>query len=313
MKVYHSINEFQPLPKAIVTSGSFDGVHIAHQKILKKVAVYAQKEGAESVLITFWPHPKKVLNPSAKIPLINTLGEKIQLVKSCGINHLLIIPFNRDFSQMSSLDFVEKVIVETIGTQKLIIGYDHRFGRNREGGFNYLKANAQSFGFEVEEIPRQEIEETTISSTLIRSLLAEGNLLKANQLLGYHYMFSGVVVRGNQLGRTIGFPTANLQLQESDKILPKTGVYAIEASLNNGEKHFGMMNIGFRPTVAEEELTIKTIEVHLFNFSGDIYGSNLTIRIHDFIRKEIKFANIEQLKSQLQKDRDKVYSFFFNS
>lgn len=307
MKVYHSLEEFTPLQNAIVTSGTFDGVHLGHQKILTRLKETAKKEGGETVVITFWPHPRLIVSPNSDgIQLLSTLDEKIELLEDFGIDHLLILPFTRKLSEMSSERYVQQVLIKAIGTRTLVIGYDHRFGKNREGGFDYLKANKERFKIEIEEIPRQEIENLTISSTKIRKALLNGNISEAKGLLGRNYSFSGLVKKGRQLGRTIGFPTANVHHDKTYKLIPEKGVYAVKVFLRSKE-YTGVMNIGSRPTVEGEGITQ---EVHIFNFNDDIYGEKLKVEIIAFLRKEKKFGNIKDLIDQIRIDCEHAKTFF---
>ncbi|WP_337041088.1 bifunctional riboflavin kinase/FAD synthetase [Emticicia sp. 17c] len=300
MKVYYSLADFKPLQNAIVTSGTFDGVHIGHQKILQILRETAKTSNGESVVLTFWPHPRMVVSQdSQSLKLLSTVDEKIALLENQGVNHLLVVPFTREFSELSSEDYVQKILIDTIGTKKLVIGYDHRFGRNREGGFQYLADNSDRFGIEIEEISRQEIENSVISSTKIRQSLLEGQVKTANDLLGRNYSFSGIVVKGRQLGRTIGFPTANVQVAESYKLIPANGVYAVR-TLVRGQWLNGIMNIGNRPTV---DGIGRTQEVYILDFNDDIYGENITVELIDFIRAEQKFNGLEELKAQILKDK----------
>ena len=303
MKVYHSIEDFKTLNKAVVTSGTFDGVHQGHKTILKRLVDTAKKMEGESVVITFWPHPRLIVSPEADgLKLLSTLEEKIDLLEQEGVNHLLILPFTRKFSEMSSERFVNSILIEGIGTKAMVIGYDHRFGKNREGGFDYLKANAQRFKIDIYEIPRQEIDNLTISSTKIREAISLGKIEQANDLLGRPYSFSGLVKKGRQIGRTIGFPTANVHTDKTYKLIPAKGVYAVKVELRN--KHFnGIMNVGSRPTV--EGIGI-TQEVHIFNFNDDIYGEVLKVDIYHFIRAEKKFDQIANLIYQIQVDIEKA-------
>ncbi len=299
MKVYYGLNEFKTLSNAVVTSGTFDGVHLGHQKILNRLKELAEINNAESVVITFWPHPRTVVSSdSQELKLISTLEEKIELLQKAGIQNILVIPFTREFSELSSEQFIQEILVKKIGTKTLVIGYDHRFGRNREGGFEYLKENSRRYGFDIEEIPRQEIEHLTISSTKIRNALAEGDVQTANELLGRPYSFNGLVAKGRQLGRTIGFPTANVQVAESYKLIPVNGVYAVRVTVRNQQLN-GVMNIGTRPTV---EGVSRTQEVYIFNFDSEIYGEKTTVELIDFIRPEKKFEGLEQLKNQITAD-----------
>ncbi|WP_460472815.1 bifunctional riboflavin kinase/FAD synthetase [Emticicia fontis] len=303
MKVYYNLSDFKPLENAIVTSGTFDGVHLGHQKILQILRETTEASRGESVVLTFWPHPRMVVSQdSQSLKLLSTVDEKIELLEKQGVNHLLIVPFTREFSELSSEEYVQKILIDTIGTKKLVIGYDHRFGRNREGSFQYLEDNSERFGIEIEEISRQEIEDLVISSTKIRESLLEGNVKSANDLLGRHYSFSGIVVKGRQLGRTIGFPTANVQVSESYKLIPTNGVYAVR-TLVRGQWLNGIMNIGNRPTV---DGIGRTQEVHILNFSDDIYGENITVELIDYIRPEQKFNGLDELKTQILKDKERA-------
>ena len=303
MNVYYGIQEFKPLTNAVVTSGTFDGVHLGHQKILNRLKEVAQETGGESVVITFYPHPRAVVSTdNQKVSLLTTIEEKIELLETTGIDHLLIIPFTREFSELSSEEFIQKILIETIGTKTLVIGYDHRFGRNREGSFEYLKTHAEKYGFVIEEIARQDIDHLTVSSTRIRQALVEGNIPTANHFLGRDYAISGLVVKGKQLGRTIGVPTANIQVRDINKLVPADGVYAVWVDYRN-ERFGGMMNIGNRPTV---DGRLKTIEVNLFDFDKDIYGENLSVYFVERIRNEQKFNGLDALKEQIGKDKEAI-------
>lgn len=302
MKVYYNLADFEALKNAVVTSGTFDGVHLGHQKILQILRETAQKTGGESVVLTFWPHPRVVVSKDSQdLKLLSTIDEKIELLENQGVDHLLVIPFTREFSELTSEEYVKDILLKQIGTKKLVIGYDHRFGRNREGGFDYLKANSELFGIEIEEIPRQEIENLTISSTKIRQSLMIGEVSSANELLGRKYSFTGIVVKGRQLGRTIGFPTANVQVSQFYKLIPANGVYAVRTFFRN-QWHEGMMNIGTRPTV---DGIGRTQEVNIFDFDDDIYGETVTVEIIDYIRPEQKFNGLDELKAQILADKTK--------
>lgn len=301
MKVYFSLDDFNRLDNAVVTTGTFDGVHKGHKKILEQLKSVAHAQGGESVLLTFDPHPRMVLQPDVDLKLINSQREKIELLKQCGIDHLIIHPFTAEFSRTTSLDFVRNILVNTIGAKKLVIGYDHHFGRNREGSFEHLKEFGPVYGFDVEEISAEDIKDVTISSTKIRKALTEGNLEVANQYLGYSYGMSGQVVVGEKIGSTIGFPTANVVLEDSHKLVAADGVYAVHVSFpaNPDVVYHGMCNIGMRPTFSGK---FKTIEVHIFDFNRDIYGEQLSLSFAGRLRGEQKFENIELLKNQLHKD-----------
>jgi riboflavin kinase/FMN adenylyltransferase len=301
MKIYHNLDDFSPLPHAVVTSGTFDGVHLGHQTILDRLKEVAAKHGGETVVITFWPHPRLVLNPSdTKLKLLNTFEERIELIKEQGIQHLLRIPFTKEFSNISSTDFIQKILVEKIGTKKLVIGYDHHFGKNREGSFEQLKLNGPRFGFDVEEIPRQEIDHIGVSSTKIRTALDAGDVESAQTLLGRPFSITGRVVQGEKLGRMLGFPTANLDLDSHYKLIPAEGIYAVLVTYE-GRPHKGMLYIGQRPTVGGVH---QTIEVNIFDFNKTIYGETLSVQFISNIRQDIKFNDLEALKAQLILDRE---------
>lgn len=300
MKIYRNINEFQTLNKAVVTIGAFDGVHIGHKKILNRLTELSSLVNGESVLITFWPHPRFVLKKDAEpIGLLNTLEEKIHLLDTYHIDHLLILNFNEEFAKLTADDFIEKILIKAIGTRFLVLGYDHRFGNNREGSIDYLNLHKDRFGIESVEIPKQEIESLTISSTLIRKALLNGDSTVANKNLGYPYLLRGFVIEGNKLGRTIGFPTANIFIEDQDKLIPKNGVYAVYVYIE-GERYKGMLNIGVRPTINNDKR--RTIEVHIFDFNEDIYGKTVRLELLTFMREEAKFEGLDALILQLKKD-----------
>ncbi len=306
MKVYHDIQSFPKLPFPIVTTGTFDGVHLGHCTILEKLKSYRLISGHETVVITFNPHPRLVLQPNDnQLELLNSLDEKIELLSKQGIDHLLVIPFDKKFAALSSLEFIQQILVQTIGTKKLVIGYDHHFGKNREGSFENLQQTGHQYGFEVEEIPAKDIDHVAISSTKIREALHNGDIITANKFLGYQYMMEGTVVKGRQLGNTIGFPTANLEIIGQRKLIPQNGVYAVTVSVENSI-YKGMMNIGNRPTVEANGDT--KVEVHILNFSGNIYGKKLQISCVDRIRDEKKFTSLDELKSQLKDDKNQIKS-----
>ena len=301
MKIYHGIEDFKPVKNAVVTSGTFDGVHLGHQQILQRLQEVARRIDGETVLITFWPHPRLVLFPDQQdLQLLNTFEEKAELLRNFGIEHLLRIPFTREFSRLSSTEFIRQILVDTIGTKKLVIGYDHRFGRNREGSFEHLVGHAHEYGFEVEEIPRQEVDNVVVSSTKIRHALLEGDMPLASELLGRPYSISGRVIRGQKIGRIMGFPTANIEIDNPHKLIPSHGVYAVRVK-HEGEHLEGMMNIGFRPTVDGKTLSL---EVNIFNFHREIYGDTLTLDFIGRIRSEKPFPDIDSLKAQLILDKD---------
>ncbi|SOD78973.1 bifunctional riboflavin kinase/FAD synthetase [Spirosoma fluviale] len=301
MIIYRGLDDIQPLPNAVVTSGTFDGVHRGHQIILSRLTEVAQASGGESVLITYWPHPRTVVsNDSQNLKLLTTLDEKIELLDQAGVEHLVVIPFTRSFSELTSEEYIRQILLDKIGTKKLVIGYDHRFGRDREGGFDYIQAHQSEYGFEVEEIPRQDVEAVGVSSSKIRAALNEGNVHTANLFLGRPYNLTGTIVKGRQLGRTIGFPTANMQVDDPSKLIPANGVYAVDVEYA-GQTLGGMLNIGFRPTVAG---THQTIETYIFDFDKDIYGEHMTLRFREFLRPEQKFDGLPALVAQLKHDEE---------
>lgn len=300
MRIYEGLEDFLPVPNAVVTSGTFDGVHLGHQKIIQRIREIARSIQGETVLITFWPHPRLVLYPTEHhLRLLSTFEEKANLLRQFGIDHLVTIPFTQEFSQMTSEQFIRKVLMEKIHTKKLVIGYDHRFGKNREGSFGYLQEHSSEFGFELEEISRQDVEEIGVSSTKIRKALESGDIRTATNYLGRPYELNGLVVKGQQIGRFIGFPTANIHIPNDYKLIPHDGVYAVEVKVE-GVLYKAMLNIGNRPTV---DGTRKTVEAHLFDFQGDLYNKLVTVYFREFIREEKKFESLEALKNQLVQDQ----------
>jgi riboflavin kinase/FMN adenylyltransferase len=301
MIIHRGLDDLQPITNAVVTSGTFDGVHRGHQTILARLTEVARASGGESVLVTYWPHPRTIISKDGQdIKLLTTLEEKIDLLDQAGVDHLVVIPFTRDFSQLSSEEFIRQILIDKIGTKKLVIGYDHRFGRDREGGFDYIQAHQSEYGFTVEEIPRQDVEAVGVSSSKIRNALNEGNVHTANRFLGRPYNLTGTIVKGRQLGRTIGFPTANLQVDDPAKLIPANGVYAVDVRYG-GQLLGGMLNIGFRPTVAG---THQTIETYIFDFEKDIYGEHMTLQFREFLRPEQKFDGLPALVAQLKQDEE---------
>ncbi len=303
MKIYEGLDGFNKLDYAVVTSGTFDGVHTGHQSVIKKVTEIAQQNNGESVILTFWPHPRLVLNNDKnELKLINTIEEKESILRSYNIDHFIKVPFTRDFARLSSEEFIVNILVNKIGTKKLVIGYNHRFGRNREGSFDNLVENSAKYGFEVEEIPRQEVNNIGISSTLIRKALHEGDVDTARNYIGRPYIMIGSVIHGDHLGHTLGFPTANIQVNEVYKLIPGNGTYAVLVIIENNT-YRGMLNIGFRPTVNGKQ---RRIEVHILDFKDEIYGEKITVLFIKRLRDEKKFDSIEALKAQLALDRENV-------
>lgn len=305
MKVFNSISNYVGQKKTIVTIGTFDGVHIGHQKIIEKIVTDAQKLDCESLILTFFPHPRMVLAHESGVKLLNTINEKVGLLQKIGLSNLIIHPFDESFSQLSAEEFVVKVLVEKLNVEKIVLGHDHRFGKDRSASIEDLIIFGEKYNFEVEQISAQEINQVAISSTKIRTALQEANISLANQYLGYQYFFSGKVVKGNQIGRTIGFPTANIQIDEAYKLIPKNGVYIVKSSIND-KSYFGMMNIGTRPTVDGKNLTI---EVYFIDFDKDIYNTFVTVSIIDRIRDEKKFDSFDDLKKQIEKDKESTISY----
>lgn len=300
MKVYRSLDELPLIKNAIVTQGTYDGVHAAHKVILNRLKQIAKQRNGETVVMTFEPHPRMVLFPDDHgLKLLNTLDEKIEALEAEGIDHLVILPFTKEFSRLTSLQFIRDIIVNKIGTKVLVIGYNHRFGKNREGSFEHLKEYAGLYGFEVEEISEQDIDEVAVSSTRIRKALEAGDVALAAKYLGRFYTIQGTVKKGRQLGRTIGFPTANVQTSDPNKLIPADGVYAVKVFINNRIVK-GMLNSGVRPTV---DGTTHAVEVHLFDFDEDIYDQSIKIAFVDKLRDETKFDGLEALTNQLQKDK----------
>ena len=309
MKIIQTISNFNSLEKTVVTIGTFDGIHIGHQKILKDLIETAKKENKKSVLLTFFPHPRMVLQKEVTIQLLNTIEEKSSLLEKMGLDYLIIHPFSKEFSRLTALDFVRDILVNQLNTSRLIIGYDHHFGKNREGNIHQLKEYSSLYDFNVEEIPAQDIDNVSVSSTKIRNALQKGSLKTANNYLGYNYMLNGTVVNGKSLGGKIGFPTANLEVNETYKLIPKTGVYIIKTVIDS-VLFYGMMNIGFRPTVSGKD---QTIEAHLFNFNKDLYGKNLRLELLYFLRKEKKFDSIDDLIVQLKLDKENSIAYLKNN
>lgn len=303
MKVYHGIEKFEPPQYAVVTTGTFDGVHCGHEEILNRIKELAKAHNGETVVVTFDPHPRTVIHPDIDIKLLHTIDEKIDRLEKVGIDHFVIIPFTKEFSRTSSLSFVRDILIKELQTKLLVIGYDHQFGRNREGSITDLEEFSKVYDFEIEQIEARTFENINISSTKIRKALEEGDMETANVFLGYNFMISGKVGHGRKKGAAMGFPTANIEIESAYKIIPATGVYAVEV-LIQGEKYGGMLNIGYNPTVSDERS--KSIEVHIFNFDRTIYGEPIQVNFKKRTRSEKKFANIEALGVQLQKDQTEV-------
>ena len=299
MKRFNNINEFNCKKSTIITIGTFDGVHLGHQKILKKLNIEAENNGLESSVLTFFPHPRTVLNPDSSLKLINTIDERISLFKKSKIDNLIVHPFTKGFSELDSEDYVKNILVDQLKAKIVLIGYDHKFGKNRTADIKNLKEYGIKYNFEVIEIKAEEINDIAISSTKIRNSIEEGDIQLTNSYLGYEFSFFGKVVKGNSIGKTLGFPTANIKIGTDLKLIPKNGVYLISTIINQ-KIIFGMMNIGIKPTTNENT---KSIEVNLFDFNQDLYDTNITIYIKQFLREEIKFDSLNELKLQIEKDK----------
>ncbi len=303
MKVHYDLTSLPQFNDAIVTMGAFDGVHKGHQQIIQRMKQLAGEVHGETIIITFHPHPRKVISSvPGEIKQLSNIKERIHLLEAAGIDHLVIIDFNYNFSNMTAEQYVEDFLYQHFKPNTVIVGYDHHFGKGRNGNIELLKTMGARLQFKVEEINEQLVNNEIISSTLIRNYISEQQIKKANDLLGYPYCFEGFVVRGNQLGRTIGYPTANLHINDEEKLIPANGVYAVKVKgiCTNHLAVDGMMNIGIRPTVDGQK---KVIEVNIFNFDQDIYEQYITVMVYEFIRGEVKFNGLDALKDQLNKDK----------
>lgn len=306
MKVYRDIDRVEA-KNAVVTVGTYDGVHQGHQKVIRQLQEAAKALNGETLILTFWPHPRMVIRPEDKeLMLLNTLEEKIELLEKAGLDHLVIYPFTKSFSRMSSEQFVKEILIEKIGTRHLVVGHDHRFGSKRQGGFSLLRNLSRTYDFTVEQVGVLNYDHFSISSSQIREALRLGDLDLARQFLGYNYYTYGIVSQGKKLGRSIGFPTANLKT-ETFKMLPANGVYAVRAEIDQ-TKYAGMANIGMRPTIHENDGE-RTFEIHLFDFNREIYGKTLMVEFLKKIRDEKKFADVTELKYQLERDKSQIYAY----
>ena len=322
MQVHRDIDNLPVFRNAVVTIGTFDGVHVGHRQIINKLKVEAMKVNGESVIITFHPHPRKVISSAILgVRLINTLEEKIEVLSGLGIDHLVIVPFTDAFANQPAEEYIRNFLFEKFHPDTIIIGYDHRFGRERLGDYKLLEKMAPQFGFKIKEISKHILEEIAISSTNIREAVLHNDIGMANKLLGYTFFFEGEVVHGNKLGRQLGYPTANLKVQDPEKIIPGDGIYAVYVSIKKGmqneeatmdevnsfpikdAQYKGMMSIGFRPTVDGKK---RVIEVNVFDFSKDIYGKTMRVYVKKFLRAEVKFNTLEDLVKQI--DQDKIDS-----
>jgi len=299
MTIYNNINEFSSTDNTILTIGTFDGVHLGHQKVLERLTNTAIENNLKSTVLTFFPHPRTILNPDKPLKLINSVKERTELLNRSKVDNLIIHPFDKNFSELDPEKYVVEILVKKLKAKIILIGYDHKFGKNRTADITDLKIYGKKYGFKVIEIKAEEISNIAISSTKIRKAISEGNISTVKKYLGYDFSLSGKIVHGKSIGRTLGFPTANIEVKEEYKLLPKNGVYLIQSVINHN-KYFGMMNIGIKPTIKESS---KTIEVNFFDFEGDLYHKNIEVNIKKFIRDEIKFDSLELLKSQILKDK----------
>lgn len=333
MQIYHHINDFKRIENAAVTIGTFDGVHLGHQKIISKLIEKAQEIKGESVILTFFPHPRMILNPGDhELKMINTMAEKALLLEKLGVDHLIITPFTRDFSNLSPQQYIKEILIDQIGMKEIVIGYDHRFGKDRSGSLKELQQFSGVYDYQIDEIPEQDIADLAISSTRIRKALAIGDVDTANELMNHPFSLSGKVIKGDQIGRTLGYPTANLFIEESYKIIPSDGIYAVEIfipeeteknknqvienpfqpykKLKTGNRKFkGMAYIGHRPTINGLS---QNIEVNIFDFKEDIYHESIRLNFLHFIRHDVKFEGLEKLKEQLAKDKLSTLSYFYS-
>lgn len=310
MRIYKGIDELGAFKNSVVTIGTFDGAHKGHQKILSRLNDRAKETQGESILFTFYPHPRMIVFPeNHNLKLLQTIDEKIESLASFGLDNLIIYPFTKEFSRLTAFEFVRDILVEKLKVKTLVIGYDHQFGRNREGDLAFLKETAKIFDFDVEEISAEEVQEVNVSSTKIRQSLNNGNIERANEFLGRPFLCTGIVVEGKRLGRELGFPTLNIEVNNEHKILPKDGVYAVKVQIQ-GQHFKGMMNIGQNPTVQNNSEQEKKLEVHIFDFDKEVYGAEVKVFFQKFVRDEKTFSNLEELKSQLIQDEKSVRTYF---
>jgi riboflavin kinase/FMN adenylyltransferase len=302
MRVYKNINELPGFKNAVLTIGTFDGVHLGHLQIIKQLIKEAEEIDGTAVLITFYPHPKQIIQSAQKpLYILNTPEEKYELLHHAGINTIVVVPFTKEFAEQPAPGYIKDFLVDKFHPHTIIIGYDHRFGKERSGDYRLLENEGVKFGYKVKEIPEHVLQNVTISSTRIREALLTGDIDTANECLGYHYFFHGTIIEGNKLGRTISYPTANLEIPEKQKLIPANAVYAVEVKIEGILSEYkGMMNIGIRPTI---DGTARTIEVNIFDFDENIYGRTVKVSLRKKIRDEIKFIGLDALKEQLAKDK----------
>lgn len=309
MRIFNSLDNLPSFTHPVITLGTFDGVHIGHKEILRRVKEAARKRGGESILLTFWPHPRMVLQPDDdSLKLLNTIDEKVKLIEEQGIDNLIIIPFTFEFSRTPYLVFIRDILVNILNAEMIIVGHDHHFGKNREGSFEQLKECAPLYGFELEQVPAMQMDGVNVSSSKIRAALLEEELDKANRFLGYEYSLSGEVIHGDKIGRTLGYPTANVEPEEKYKLVPANGVYVVKAKIDSAW-HQGMSNIGFRPTFSGIDIRV---EVNVLGFNRNIYGQKIEIKFLHFLRKEIKFVKVDDLIAQIDADKQLTLQYFSN-
>lgn len=310
MNVYRNLDALPAFTNSVVTIGTFDGVHLGHKKIISRLTALSEDISGESIIITFHPHPRLVINPQdTSLRLLNTVDEKIALLEKSGIHNVVIVPFSRDFSEQPAEDYISKFLVHNFNPSIIVIGYDHKFGKNRTGDYHLLESMKGTLNFELEEITKETLDDIDISSTKIRTSLQSGDVALANELLGYNYTLSGTVVRGFQRGRELGYPTANVMVNDDFKLIPSTGIYAVKVHVR-GTIYSGMLSIGYNPTF---EGKAQTVEVHILDFNVDIYGDNITIEMIQYMRGEEKFATIDELILAIKKDEAKTRSLFASS
>jgi len=307
LKIYNNLSDFKRLNNAVATIGTFDGVHFGHQKIIKRLCELARSTGGESVILTFFPHPRMIIDPENKdLKMINTIEEKAEILASLGVDHLIITPFTRDFSNLSPSEYIKNILVDTIGIKQLIVGYDHRFGKDRSGSMKDLVTFSTLYGYQIEEIGEQDVNDVAVSSTRIRESLLNGQVALAAEYLGYQFSLCGPVIKGDKIGRTIGFPTANIFIEQPYKLIPSDGIYAVTVEMEN-ESYKGMAYIGQRPTI--NGMT-RNIEVNIFDFNREIYGQYIKMNFCEFLRHDVKFTGLEALKLQLQQDKEDTLAYF---
>jgi riboflavin kinase/FMN adenylyltransferase len=307
LKIYNHLSEFKRLNNAVATIGTFDGVHFGHQKIINRLCELARSTGGESVILTFFPHPRMIIDPeNQELKMINTIEEKAEILAALGVDHLIITPFTRDFSNLSPSEYIKNILVDTIGIKQIIVGYDHRFGKDRTGGMKDLVAFSSPYGYQIEEIDEQDINDVAVSSTKVRESLLNGQVGLAAKYLGYPFSLHGPVIKGDKIGRTIGFPTANIFIEQPYKLIPSDGIYAVTVDMDN-ESYQAMAYIGQRPTI--NGMT-RNIEVNIFDFDREIYGQYIKMNFHEFLRHDVKFTGLEALKIQLQKDKEDTLAYF---